>query len=118
MVSPIRAWCQQVKSYRPQLSRVELAWLLQNFSKPRSNPSFLSFDSIALGAAIHSVTHLDLARSDELRPHLNDSTQPAAAGPENVQCPVVFIQFLRTLVLQSRRTESNPSLTHDAVESL
>src|SRR6266481_3134709 len=45
---------------------------------------------------------------------------PASAGPENVQCRSVFIQFLRVLVSSGSLSEvrmSNPFLTHGTVES-
>ena len=63
--------------------------------------------------AIRSVTHLVLARSGKLCLFflsisfpvfvlvflaINRSAHPASAGPENVQCRSVFIQFLRALV--------------------
>ena len=52
------------------------------------------------------------------RAHHIDNAHPVTAGPENVQCRAVFIQFSRTLVPQSRWTESNPWLTHGTVEPL
>jgi hypothetical protein len=44
---------------------------------------------------------------------------PASAGPENVQCRSVFIQFKRALVHQPRCQvlASNTCLTHGTVES-
>src|SRR4030095_15603429 len=90
---------------------LELSFLAcsRNFLSAHSNPSFLSLDSIACGQAIHSVTHPDLAPPDEPR-LTHDSAHPAAAGPENVQCRIVFIHILRTLALQSHGDRVQPSL--------
>src|SRR5439155_14863121 len=96
------------------LSRVILA--VQNFPKRRSNPLFLSVDSIAHRS--DSFSHPSGSSAIDEPAHHCDRAHLAAAGPENVQCRAVFIQFLRTLVSQSRRTESNPWLTHDTVEAL
>jgi hypothetical protein len=50
--------------------------------------------------------------------YLKASPDPSRrqAGPENVQCRSVFIQFQRVVVRQPRLT-SNPFLTHGTVES-
>jgi hypothetical protein len=50
--------------------------------------------------AIRSVTHLDLARNagSLFIKSFPLCARPALAGPENLQCRAVFIQFQRTVV--------------------
>ena len=104
----------------PILFFIGLTLLLEvRFARHHSNLSFrLSIAeacrrAIACAEAIRSVTHLVLARLGKLCLFslsrsfpvfvlvflaINPSAHPASAGPENVQCRSVFIQFVRALV--------------------
>jgi hypothetical protein len=71
-----------------------------------------------LSGPIRSVTHQVLAPGAALQTSWrHPRAHPAAAGPENIQCRVVFIQLLKPVAPAPKRTWSNPLLTHDAVES-
>jgi hypothetical protein len=133
---------QQIKKFSfPILFFIGLTLLLEiRFARPHSNLSFRLLipdahrRAIACAEAIRSVTHLVLARSGKLCLFslsrsfpvfvwvflaINPSAHPASAGPENVQCRSVFIQFVRALVPQHlcQATASNPFVTHGTVES-